>query len=68
MKPRMLCHLAAALAAAPLAISARQSVPIVGLLELSGGGATIGTNFNNAVKLSVKEINGRMRQEGDADP
>jgi branched-chain amino acid transport system substrate-binding protein len=50
--------LAAALAlVAPLAVSAQSTVPIVGLVELSGGGATVGTNFNNAVKLAVKEIN-----------
>jgi branched-chain amino acid transport system substrate-binding protein len=34
-----------------------QSVPVVGLVELSGAGATAGTNFNNGVKLAVKEIN-----------
>jgi branched-chain amino acid transport system substrate-binding protein len=45
-----------ALAAAPL-FAAAQPVPIVGLVELSGGGATVGTNFNNAVKLGVSEIN-----------
>ena len=32
-------------------------VPIVGLLELSGTGATSGTNFDNGIKLAVKEIN-----------
>jgi branched-chain amino acid transport system substrate-binding protein len=32
-------------------------VPIVGLVELSGVGATAGTNFDNGVKLAVKEIN-----------
>jgi len=32
-------------------------VPIVGLMELSGTGATAGTNFDNGVKLAVKEIN-----------
>ena len=47
---------ALALAAAPLAASA-QPVPIVGLVELSGTGATVGTNFDNGVKLAVKEIN-----------
>jgi branched-chain amino acid transport system substrate-binding protein len=47
---------AIALAAAPFVASA-QTVPIVGLVELSGGGATVGTNFDNAVKLAVKEIN-----------
>ena len=38
---------ALALAAAPL-LAAAQPVPIVGLVELSGGGATVGTNFDNA--------------------
>ena len=47
---------ALSLAAAPLLVAA-QPVPIVGLVELSGGGATVGTNFNNAVKMAVKEIN-----------
>src|SRR3981081_2557873 len=32
-------------------------IPIVGLVELSGVGATAGTNFDNGVKLAVKEIN-----------
>ncbi len=47
---------ACVLAAVPL-LSAAQPVPIVGLVELSGGGATVGTNYNNAIKLAVKEIN-----------
>lgn len=59
MKRRILCHLAAALAlaSAPLVVCAQQTAPVVGLVELSGGGATVGTNFNNAVRLAVKEIN-----------
>ena len=32
-------------------------VKIVGLVELSGGGATAGTNFDNGAKLAFKEIN-----------
>src|SRR6202162_4722453 len=36
---------------------AQQTFPIVGLMELSGTGATAGTNFDNGVKLAVKEIN-----------
>ena len=48
--------LASALASLPLFASA-QDVPIVGLVELSGVGATAGTNFDNGVKLAVKEIN-----------
>jgi branched-chain amino acid transport system substrate-binding protein len=34
-----------------------QPIPIAGIVELSGAGATAGTNFNNGVKLAVKEIN-----------
>jgi branched-chain amino acid transport system substrate-binding protein len=36
---------------------AQQTVPIVGLVELSGTGATSGSNFDNGIKLAVKEIN-----------
>jgi branched-chain amino acid transport system substrate-binding protein len=51
--------LALALAATfALSVHAQQGpVPIVGLVELSGTGATAGTNFDNGVKLAVKEIN-----------
>jgi len=50
---------AAALAlAASAAVFAQQGpVEIIGLMELSGAGATAGTNFDNGVKLAVKEIN-----------
>lgn len=34
-----------------------QNVKIVGLVELTGTGTTSGTNFDNGVKLAVKEIN-----------
>src|SRR3954464_2459923 len=34
-----------------------QQVKVYGLVELSGTGATSGTNFNDGVKLAVKEIN-----------
>jgi branched-chain amino acid transport system substrate-binding protein len=34
-----------------------QSVKIVGLVELTGTGTTSGTNFDNGIKLAVKEIN-----------
>lgn len=37
--------------------SAQQTVPIFGLVELSGAGTTSGTNFDNGIKLAVKEIN-----------
>jgi branched-chain amino acid transport system substrate-binding protein len=36
---------------------AQDVVRIVGLVELSGTGTTSGTNFDNGVKLAVKEIN-----------
>src|SRR5436309_15771789 len=47
--------LSVALAQQPLAQA--QTVKIFGLVELSGTGATSGTNFNDGVKLAVKEIN-----------
>lgn len=47
---------ALALACAAVAAQA-QPIPIAGLVELSGPGATAGTNFNNGVRLAVKEIN-----------
>jgi branched-chain amino acid transport system substrate-binding protein len=51
--------LAAALAlAVPLAVSAQGGpIKVFDIVELSGGGATAGTNFDNGVKLAVKEIN-----------
>jgi len=45
-----------AAAAAP-SLAQTGPVPIYGLVELSGTGATSGTNFDNGVKLAVKEIN-----------
>ena len=39
------------------ALAQQGPVTIVGLMELSGTGATAGTNFDNGVKLAVKEIN-----------
>ena len=44
--------------AVPLAVSAQGGpIKIYDIVELSGGGATAGTNFDNGVKLAVKEIN-----------
>ena len=43
--------------AATAAFGQQGPVAIVGLMELSGTGATAGTNFDNGVKLAVKEIN-----------
>jgi len=39
------------------AIAQQGPVPIFGLVELSGTGTTSGTNFDNGIKLAVKEIN-----------
>ena len=41
----------------PLFAQGGQPIKIYGLVELSGTGATSGTNFNDGVKLAVKEIN-----------
>jgi len=51
--------LATAMLAATAFGAAAQTGPvkIAGIMELSGSGATPGTNFNNGVKLAVKEIN-----------
>ena len=46
-----------ALAFSAAAMVTAQTVPIAGLVELSGTGATSGINFDNGVKLAVKEIN-----------
>jgi branched-chain amino acid transport system substrate-binding protein len=49
-----------ALATACLALAAQaqaQTIRIANLVELSGAGATAGTNFKNGVELAVKEIN-----------
>lgn len=52
----LLC--AVALFAVPaMAQQAQGPVLFVGLMELTGTGATPGTNFDNGVKLAVKEIN-----------
>jgi len=43
--------------AAATALAQSGPVKIFGLVELSGTGATSGTNFDNGIKLAVKEIN-----------
>jgi branched-chain amino acid transport system substrate-binding protein len=53
-------RIAAALVALSLAqasFAQQEPVKIAGLVELSGTGTTSGTNFDNGVKLAVKEIN-----------
>ena len=57
MKHSSLLALAFAATLALTAHAQQGPVPIVGLVELSGTGATAGTNFDNGVKLAVKEIN-----------
>jgi branched-chain amino acid transport system substrate-binding protein len=56
---KRIVHTLAVLAlAVPLAAFAQGGpIKIVDIVELSGGGATAGTNFDNGVKLAVKEIN-----------
>ena len=62
--PRLLAVATLALFAALVVVGvvraptlAQAPIKIVGLVELSGTGATSGTNFDNGVKLAVKEIN-----------
>jgi len=58
MKRRMFVAAALALGVAALPAAAQQPpIKIAGLVELSGTGTTSGTNFNDGVKLAVKEIN-----------
>ena len=57
MKRALWPVLAFGLAIAASAVAQQGPVPIYGLVELSGTGTTSGTNFDNGVKLAVKEIN-----------
>src|SRR5213078_2474480 len=52
-----ICTLLVSLTLAQPLLAQTQSIKIFGLVELSGTGATSGTNFNDGVKLAVKEIN-----------
>jgi len=57
---RFLARISVALLSLALAqplLAQGQPIKIYGLVELSGTGATSGTNFNDGVKLAVKEIN-----------
>ena len=49
--------MSSSLALAQPLLAQTQPVKIFGLVELSGTGATSGTNFNDGVKLAVKAIN-----------
>ncbi|RZI99696.1 MAG: amino acid ABC transporter substrate-binding protein [Rubrivivax sp.] len=48
---------AAAILGTATAGFAQNTIKVANIVELSGGGATAGTNFKNGVELAVKEIN-----------
>ena len=48
---------AGAMAALSLPSHAQQAIKIANIVELSGAGASAGTNFKNGIELAVKEIN-----------
>jgi branched-chain amino acid transport system substrate-binding protein len=52
-----LVALAAIAALAGTSLAQAQAIKIANIVELSGAGATAGTNFKNGVELAVKEIN-----------
>jgi branched-chain amino acid transport system substrate-binding protein len=54
---KALKHIAVGALICASALAQAQSVKIVGLVELTGTGTTSGTNFDNGIKLAVKEIN-----------
>jgi branched-chain amino acid transport system substrate-binding protein len=54
---RHLLAAAAALCFGPAAVHAQSTIKIAVIQELSGAGATAGTNFKNGVDLAIKEIN-----------
>lgn len=59
MKKRFALKLiaACAIAASATASFAQDVIKIANIVELSGGGASAGTNFKNGVELAVKEVN-----------
>lgn len=50
---------AAAMALATVAAQAQDKIKLVDVVELSGAGATAGTNFKNGIDLAVAEINAK---------
>lgn len=54
---RTFVTIACALALGAPALAQAQAIKIAGLYELSGAGATAGTNFKNGVEMAVKEVN-----------
>jgi branched-chain amino acid transport system substrate-binding protein len=73
LKTLLTSAIAAGFALCAASTSAQQTVNIANIVELSGAGATSGTNFKNGVELAVKEINavggilGRKIQSTTAD-
>jgi branched-chain amino acid transport system substrate-binding protein len=73
LKTLLTSAIAAGFAMCAASASAQQTVNIANIVELSGAGATSGTNFKNGVELAVKEINavggilGRKIQSTTAD-
>ena len=59
MQKRFTLKLIASCALLTLATASfsQETIKIANIVELSGGGATAGTNFKNGVELAVKEIN-----------
>ena len=57
IRRRTLIAAACTLTLAGPALAQGQTVKIAGLYELSGAGATSGTNFKDGVQLAIKEIN-----------
>ncbi len=59
MEKRFALKLVAACAMYTLVIGAfaQNTVKVAAIVELSGGGATAGTNFKNGVAMAVKEVN-----------
>lgn len=51
--------LAGAMLAATCAIGQAQTIKLADVAELSGGGATVGTNWKNGIDLAIEEINAK---------
>ena len=56
MKPMIL---ASALLAALCSTAGAQTIKLADVAELSGGGATVGTNWKNGIDLAIEEINAK---------
>ncbi len=59
MRKRFALKLIAACAMSTMVLGAfaQSTVKVAAIVELSGGGATAGTNFKNGVEMAVKEVN-----------